>query len=112
MDVTPGAPVTVTVALKARKRLGCPHCGFNTVAGYDTRWSESSWRHLDVSGGGPMILRMLLRRLRCPTRGVVVQGVPFARAESRFNTDFEDLVRVATEFVIFSGVVTLSRRGG
>lgn len=87
----PGAPVVVRVALKARKRLDCPHCDFSTVAGYDTRWAQSSWRHLDFAGR-PVMLTMLRRRLRCPEHGVVVQGVPFARPGSRFSTDFEDLV--------------------
>ena len=39
-----------------------------------------------------MVLKMLRRRLRCPEHGVVVQGVPFARANARFTRDFEDLV--------------------
>lgn len=90
-DSTGGGPVVVRVALKARKRLDCPYCGFSTTAGYDTRWSESSWRHLDFSGR-PAVISMLRRRLVCPEHGVVVQGVPFARAGSRFSTDFEDMV--------------------
>ena len=35
---------------------------------------------------------MLRRRLRCPTHGVVVYGVPFARPGARFTTDFEDMI--------------------
>ncbi len=54
INVDPGTdatgPVLVRVASKARKRLSCPHCSFTTMAGYDTRWTESSWRHLDFSG--------------------------------------------------------------
>ncbi len=33
-----------------------------------------------------------LRRLRCPERGALVDGVPFARGDARFTRDFEDLV--------------------
>jgi len=55
------------------------------------RWAESSWRHVDVAGS-PLILKMLRRRLYCPTHGVVVQAVPFARHGSRFAHDFEDMV--------------------
>ncbi|WP_434613349.1 ISL3 family transposase [Arthrobacter sp. A5] len=96
IDVDPGAfdaagPLVVRVALKARKRLDCPHCSFFTMAGYDTRWAESSWRHLDVAGR-VTVLTMLRRRLVCPAHGVVVQGVPFARPGSRFSTDFEDMI--------------------
>ena len=43
-------------------------------------------------GGTPVVLVMLRRRLRCTEHGVVVQCVPFARANSRFTRDFEDLV--------------------
>lgn len=86
-----GGPVLIRLALKARKRLRCPHCPFTTTAGYDTRWAESSWRHLDFAGR-PAVLTMLRRRLQCPAHGVVVQAVPFARPGSRFSADFEDLV--------------------
>lgn len=95
VEVDPGTdaagPVVVRVALKARKRLSCPHCEFSTTAGYDTRWAGSSWRHLDFSGR-VLMLTMLRRRLRCPSHGVVVQGVPFARPGSRFSADFEDMI--------------------
>lgn len=86
-----GGPLVAKVALKARKRLSCPHCPFTTMAGYDTRWTESSWRHLDTSGR-PLVLTMLRRRLVCPDHGVVVQGVPFARPGARFSRDFEDFI--------------------
>jgi hypothetical protein len=38
----------------------------------------SGWRHLDL-GTWQLEVRAALRRLRCPTHGVVVEGVPFAR---------------------------------
>lgn len=91
VEVLPAGQLSATVALRARRRLSCPHCSFTTTAGYDTRWAQSWWRHLDVAGR-PMILRMLRRRLKCPDHGVVVQGVPFARPGARFSRDFEDLV--------------------
>jgi transposase len=37
-------------------------------------------------------VRARLRRLDCPTHGVRVEGVPFARPGARFTRDFEDLV--------------------
>lgn len=74
-----------------RRRLVCPECGFTTRARYDTRVVESRWRGLDL-GRHKVDVRARLRRLACPTHGVRTEGVPFARAGSRFTADFEDLV--------------------
>ena len=82
--------VVVEVGLR-RKRLACPLCGFTTRARYDTRPVSSTWRHLDF-GRWRVQLRAGLRRLRCPTHGVRVEAVPFARHRSGFTRDFEDLV--------------------
>ena len=82
--------VTVDVGLR-RRRLVCPECRFSTRARYDTRAVDSSWRHLDL-GRWQVRVRARLRRLRCPTHGVRVEGVGFARSGSRFTGDFEDLV--------------------
>ena len=51
----------------------------------------SSWRHLDL-GSWRLEVHAVLRRLVCPTHGMRTEGVPFARARSRFTRDFEDLV--------------------
>lgn len=51
----------------------------------------SRWRHLDL-GTWRLEIRAELRRLRCPTHGVRVEAVPFARHGSGFTTDFEALV--------------------
>lgn len=82
--------VVVSVALR-RWRLVCPDCGHATWSRYDTRPVDSTWRHLDL-GVWRLEVRARLRRLDCPTHGVRVEGVPFARAGSRFTRDFEDLV--------------------
>ena len=84
------ALIVVTVALR-RRRLVCGHCGFKTRYRYDTRPVESRWRHLDL-GVWQVELRASLRRLRCPTHGVVVEGVPFARPGARLTRDFDDLL--------------------
>jgi transposase len=84
------AKVVVTVKLRSAK-LSCPECGFTTRAGYDARPVASSWRHLDL-GRWRLEVHAGLRRLVCPTHGVRTQAVPFARAGSRFTSDFEDLV--------------------
>lgn len=84
------AVVLVTVALRSR-RLTCGHCGHAASTRYDTRPVESRWRHLDL-GVWRVELRASLRRLRCPTHGVVVEGVPFARPRAKLTRDFDDLL--------------------
>lgn len=82
--------VVVTVVLR-RRRLWCPHCGFKTSVRYDTRSVASRWRHLDL-GVWRVEVRSVLRRLACPTHGVVTEGVPFARPGAHLTRDFDDLL--------------------
>ena len=82
--------VTVTVALR-RRRLLCPHCGHSTRFRYDTRPCPSAWRHLDL-GVWKVRVEASLRRLVCPTHGVVIEAVPFARPGANLTRDFDDLV--------------------
>jgi transposase len=79
--------VDVTVR---RRKLSCPHCDYRTRARYDTRPEPTRWRHLDF-GRYRVELRAGLRRLRCPTHGVIVEAVEFARPGARFTRDFDDL---------------------
>lgn len=85
---SPGLLV-VDLALR-RRRLVCPHCGYQTRWRYDTRPVASTWRHLDF-GAAMVILRVELRRLECPTCGVATEAVPFARHRSGFTRDLEDV---------------------
>ena len=80
--------IVVTVVLK-RRRLICPHCAFKTSARYDRRDRASRWRHLDL-GVWQVEIRATLRRLRCPTHGVVVEQVPFARPGAHLTRDFDE----------------------
>jgi transposase len=84
--------VIVDVAL-TRQRLACPEagCGFTTRARYDTRPVSSCWRHLDLGRWG-LVVRADLRRLVCPSHGVKIEAVPFARHRSGFTRDFEDVI--------------------
>ena len=84
------ALVVVTVVLR-RRRLVCPHCEHKTRWRYDTRPAPSSWRHLDL-GVWRVEVRASLRRLVCPTHGVVAEGVPFARPGAHLTRDFDDLL--------------------
>lgn len=82
--------ITVTVALR-RRRLHCPHCDHCTRFRYDTRSCPSTWRHLDL-GVWRVQVQASLRRLSCPTHGVVVEAVPFARPGAHLTRDFDDLL--------------------
>jgi transposase len=82
--------IVVSVVLR-RRRLVCPHCGHKTRWRYDTRPAPGSWRHLDL-GVWRVEVRATLRRLRCPTHGVVVEGVPFARPGAHLTRDLDDLL--------------------
>jgi transposase len=82
--------IAVTIALR-RRRLVCPHCDHRTRFRYDTRPEPSAWRHLDL-GVWRVEVRATLRRLRCPTHGVVVEEVPFARPAAHLTRDYDDLL--------------------
>lgn len=82
--------VMVTVALR-RRRLVCPHCGYTTAVAHDVRPGMSRWRHLDL-GVWRVEIRARLRRMACPTHGVIVEGVPFARPGAHLTRDFDDLL--------------------
>ena len=84
--------ITVTVALR-RRRLVCPHCGHKTRSRYDTRRRAPSWRHLDLGVWRvQIVMAEPLRRLRCPSHGVVVEAVPFARSGAHLTQDLDDLL--------------------
>ncbi len=82
--------VVVQVAL-CRRRLVCPLCSFSTAHRHDVRPVDSEWRHLDL-GVWRLEIRARLRRLMCPTHGVLTEQVPFAGYRSDFTSDFEALV--------------------
>lgn len=99
--------VVVTVALR-RRRLVCPHCSFKTRWRYDTRSVDSRWRHLDL-GTWRLEIRSSLRRLRCPTHGVVVEAVPFARPGAHLTRDLDDLLAWLATRMDKSAVARLAR---
>jgi transposase len=82
--------VVVDVRLR-RRRLACPHCDYTTAARHNRQATPSTWRALDL-GVWRVTVRARLRRLRCPTHGVVVEAVPFARHGARCTRDVDDLV--------------------
>lgn len=65
----------------------CSGCGCRCPHRYDAR--VRSWRHLDACGM-PVEVRYVLRRVKCPRCGVVVEMVPWAESASGFTRDFEE----------------------
>jgi hypothetical protein len=65
--------VLVELARPKRRRPRCPRCGFRTRAAYDR--SVRTLRHLDVLRT-PCFLRLEVRRLACPSCGVVSEELP------------------------------------
>lgn len=65
--------IAITITLRCRRPV-CPHSGFTGEARYDLRPEASAWRHLDL-GVWRVEGRAIPRRSRCPTQGVVVEGV-------------------------------------
>jgi Transposase and inactivated derivatives len=66
----------------------CSRCQ-RRCPGYDVSTAPRRWRGLDL-GTTQVFLQATTRRVSCPTHGVVVAAVPWARAGSRFTTAFED----------------------
>jgi transposase len=68
----------------------CGVCGLR-APGYDQGEGRRRWRALDL-GVTKAFLEAEAPRVQCPTDGVVVAAVPWARHGSRFTRWFEDVV--------------------
>jgi transposase len=84
------AGVLVAVRLRRRRRV-CAVCGQTgrQLEIHDRRVKR--WRHLDL-GACRCTIECELRRLRCRTCGVHLEPVPWARPNSSYTRDFEDVV--------------------
>jgi transposase len=80
--------ITVGVVPTASKHR-CPQCAYTSWGSYDGK--QRQWRHVAL-GRWRVQLSYRICRLKCPTHGVITEAVPWAEPESRFTTDFEDLV--------------------
>lgn len=67
----------------------CSKCG-KICPGYDHRNTPIRWVHLHL-GAIRIILEYAPRRVQCPTCGVRVEEVPWARQDSRFTRPFEEM---------------------
>lgn len=79
--------VVVEIARDRRAKMRCPGCSFTTRATYDR--TVRTWRHLDCLRTR-CLLRCEVRRIDCPTCGVVTEEVPWARKGARVTRAFED----------------------
>ena len=82
--------VEVWLRTKARRRGRCGRCG-ELASFYDQGGGERRWRHIDV-GFATCELIAAARRVDCAGCGPTVAAVPWARHDSAFSRDFEDLV--------------------
>lgn len=73
----------------AWRRPRCSQCG-RIVPGYDRRKEPTLWVHLSL-GAVRILLEYAPRRVACPTCGVRVEKVPWARHDSRFTAPFEEM---------------------
>ncbi|MGH4020746.1 MAG: helix-turn-helix domain-containing protein [Pseudonocardiaceae bacterium] len=106
VDLEPDGRSGEQLVARVRARGGagsrCSRCG-RRCAGYDLGKEPRRWRGLDL-GTTRVYLQATTRRVSCPTHGLVVAAVPWARPGSRFTTAFEDtaawLVCHATRSVV------------
>jgi transposase len=87
---TTRAELRVWIRQKVRKKGRCGRCG-ECCAWEDHGGGVRTWRHLDV-GVATSTLIAVARRVKCPTHGVTVAQVPWARHDSSFPRAFENLV--------------------
>jgi transposase len=83
--------VLVATVRPTRSRQGrCGRCG-RRAPRYDNGEGPRPWRGLDV-GTIRVYLQAAAPRVACPSHGVIVAAVPWARHGSRFTNAFEDTV--------------------
>jgi transposase len=82
--------LSVRVRCRAGRRGRCGRCG-SVASWYDQGGGQRRWRHIDV-GYATSELIADAPRVDCATHGPTVAEVPWARHDSAFSRDFEDLV--------------------
>ena len=110
----PGATVTevsvgehdIEVSLRPKARLLVCPCGKRSRAVYDRR--RRRWRHLDLARAR-LWLVYEIRRIDCPSCGVVTEELPWARPGARHTRDFEDMVLWLAQRTDRTSVATLMR---
>ena len=85
-----GVIVVVSVRVVRRARSRCGVCQ-RRCPGYDRGAGRRRWRALDL-GTVPAVIEADAPRVACPTHGVVVAAVPWARHQAGHTRDFDDTV--------------------
>lgn len=78
--------VIVTVRLRRRRRV-CPRCGQTGRHLQIHGRRVKRWRHFDL-GAVRCIIECELRRLRCPSCGIGLEPVPWARPGAAHTRDW------------------------
>ena len=90
VDAAERPKLVVKVRLRSRRRGRCGRCG-SVAPWYDNGRGERRWRHLDLAYAATELV-CAARRVNCSEHGPTVAEVPFARHDTSFSRDFEDLV--------------------
>jgi transposase len=90
VEVDHQGSVIVSVRPRRSERYRCGRCR-RRAPRYDAGEGRRRWRALDV-GLSSAYIEADAPRVKCPTHGVVVAAVPWARHDTRFTRTFEDQV--------------------
>lgn len=108
---TQDAQLLVRVRAGHRMRGRCPQC-HRRCPGYDAGEGLRRWRAPNV-GLVRVFIEAEAPRVECPTHGVLVASVPWARPGARFTRAFEDTVAwlaVRTDKTTLSGLMDIAWR--
>lgn len=90
----------LVIAVRPRRlKPRCGQCG-RIAGGYD-RLPRRRWRHLGL-GRMAIWLAYAPRRVLCPACGVRAEQVPWARPQSRFTRDFEEMAAYLAQSTDFT----------
>lgn len=110
-EETPDVRLVLRVRARHQERGRCPQCG-HRCPGYDAGEGRRRWRAPDM-GLMPVFIEADAPRVECPTHGVLVASMPWARPGSRFTRAFEDTVAwlaVRTDRTTLSGLMNIAWR--
>jgi transposase len=89
IDVRFESDLVVLAVAPTWRKPRCSGCG-RICPGYDHKSEPVRWVHLHL-GAVRIILEYAPRRVQCPSCGVKVELLPWARPDSRFTRPFEEL---------------------
>ena len=99
----------MVVRLRRRRRI-CAGCGQTGRHLQVHGRRVKRWRHLDL-GATRCVIECELRRLRCPTCGIALEPVSWARPGAQHTRDFEDVVAWLAQQMARTQITRLLRVG-